>query len=269
MKKNNLNKFDTLIDNLSENFSKVSNFNKLQETNEGRKLFNTIVKTISDFESFQSLFLHYYIPASNKSISDTWNQVSKSKYKSLINITKEDLKENLYETIRLGYVGLFHKYESYLNILVESVDFLLKDLNTENNLFGIDEYCKKEFNIKITKSHHLFSITKKINYISNCVKHYDGLPIKNPIHEEFIDSNKAEKIKISKEEFRTDIERLKKHNELLMAQIIMMGFKQYFDLEDGIIKKSIKDEFKEEEVFQEKLSQLRNTMNLVLSDFNT
>lgn len=269
MKINKINNFDILIENLSENFSKIADFNKLQETEEGRKLFNAIVKNISDFESFQTLFIQYYIPASNKSISNTWNQISKSKYRAILNISKEDLKDNLYETIRLGYVGLFHKYESYLNTLIDSVNFLLQDLNNENKLLNIEEYCKKEYNIILkSRSHHLFKITSRVNYISNCIKHYDGFPIKEPIHEDFINSNKKEKIKISKEEFKNDIEKLKKHNQSLMEQVIMMGFKQYFDLDNSVIQKSLKEKFEDENLLKEELSKMRKTLDLILSDFS-
>ena len=142
MKKPKLNPIDILIEKLSENFAQIKDFDKLQESEEGQELWNLIVKSTSEMETFQSLFLNYYIPASNKSIADSWNQISNSKYKHLLNISKEELKENLYETIRLGYIGLFHKYESYLKALVKAVNFLLKDLNEENKLLSIEEYCK-------------------------------------------------------------------------------------------------------------------------------
>ncbi len=113
------NPIDLLVERLADNFAKVKDFDKLQDSEEGKKLFDLIIKSTSEMENFQSLFLNYYIPSSNRSIADSWNQISKSKYKHLLNISKDQLKENLYETIRLGYVGLFHKYESYLKALID------------------------------------------------------------------------------------------------------------------------------------------------------
>lgn len=260
------NPIDNLIENLSKNFSLISNFDKLQETEEGRKLFDLIVISISEMENFELLFLNYYIPASNKSIVDSWNQINKSKYKHLLNISKESLKENLYETIRLGYVGLFHKYESYLKALVSAVNFLLRDLNKENNLLCIEDYCKKEFKIDIYKSHDKFSITKRINYVSNRVKHSDGY-LKEPIHPDFLHFNINEKIKIEKEIFKVDIQRLKTHCELLLSQVLTIGFKQYLELDYEIIKQSLKPEFQGEIDTIEKLELIKNQFNQVLSDF--
>ncbi|RKD86003.1 hypothetical protein [Mangrovibacterium diazotrophicum] len=267
MKKRHINTIDVLIERLSESFAKIKNFNILQESEEGRRLFDLIVKSSSELENFQTLFLNYYIPASNKSIVDSWNQVKTSKYKHLINISKDELKDNLYETIRLGYVGLFHKYESYLKSLVDAVNFLLKELNDENNLMSIEDYCKKEFKINIFKSHHLFPITERINYISNCIKHWDGYPVKEPIILDFKYSDPNKKIQIESEEFKSDIERLKSHCQLLLSQIMMIGFKQYFELDYLTIKESLKPEIKENEETKEKIEQAMKNIDFILSDF--
>jgi len=261
------NPIDLLIERLSENFAKVKDFDKLQDSEEGKRLFDLIIKSTTEMENFQALFLNYYIPSANKSIADSWSQVSKSKYKHLLNISKDELKENLYETIRLGYVGLFHKYESYLKSLVNATNFLLKEINEENNLLSIEEYCKKEFNIDIFKSHDRFTITKRINYISNCVKHRDGFPIKEPIHPDFIHSKPDKKIRIEKEIFRIDIERLKSHCQLLMSQIMTIGFKQYFELDYETIKNSLKPESEESVETKLKLEEVIKNFDFVLSDF--
>ena len=127
MKKANpkYNPIDLLVERLADNFAKVKDFDKLQDSEEGKKLFDLIIKSTSEMENFQTLFLNYYIPSANKSIADSWTQISKSKYKHLLNISRDQLKENLYETVRLGYVGLFHKYESYLKALINATNFLL------------------------------------------------------------------------------------------------------------------------------------------------
>lgn len=263
------NQIDLLVEQLSENFAKVKDFDKLQESDEGKKLFDFIIKSTAEMENFQTLFLNCYIPSANKSIIDSWNQVSNSKYKHLLNISKDQLKENLYETIRLGYVGLFHKYETYLKSLVDATNFLLKQLNEENNLLSIEEYCKKEFRTDIYKSHDKFSITRRINYISNCVKHWDGFPIKEPIPPDFLHSKADEKIRIEKEIFKTDIDRLKSHCQLLMSQIIVMGFKQYFELNFDRIKKDLKPELKESAETKQKIEQLVKSFDFILSDFKS
>lgn len=267
MRKKKTNSFDILVERLADGFSKVKDFDKLQESEEGQRMFDLIVKSTSEIETFESLFLNYYIPASNKSIVDTWNQVSKSKYKHLLNLQKEDLKENLYETIRLGYVGLFHKYESYLKALIDAVNFLLAELNEENNLLNIQDYCKKEYNVNIFKSHNRFPITNRINYISLCVKHYDGFPVREPINPEFKFHNPNERIKIEKDIFKSDIDRLKIHCNSILSQIIMIGFKQYFDLDEGIIKQSLKEDLKDKPETFEKINEVKDNFDKLLSEF--
>ncbi len=262
-----INSIDLLIEKLAIGFANTKDFEKLQESEEGQKMFDFLVKSISDMETFESLFLNYYIPASNKSIVDSWKQISESKYKHLLKIKKEELKENLYETIRLGYVGLFHKYESYLKALVKATDFLMTDVNQENNLLGIEKYCKKEYGIEIYKSHDLFPITNRINYVSICVKHYDGLPTKIPIHSDFKNYDKTERIKLDQSVFKSDIDRLKIHCELLLTQLITMAFKQYFSLDYETIQKSLKPELKSKLETKDKIDDIKKNFDLVLSDF--
>lgn len=261
MSKKSFNHLDFIIENLADKFSKIKDFDKFQDSEEGKKLFSLIVKNSSELQTFETLFLNYYIPATNKSIADSWSQISTSRYKSLLNISKDDLKENIYETIRLGYVGLFHKYESYLNSLVEAVDFLLKDVNEEFETLNINEYCKKEFKVNIYKSHHLFKITSRINYICNCIKHYDGYALKEPILQDFQHYPKTKRIEIEKEAFKNDIESLKKHCELILSQILMIGFKQITDQQmqdsEDIMTPDIEEKYKK----------LQANFKFVLSDF--
>ncbi|WP_438711287.1 hypothetical protein ACSTS3_22535 [Aquimarina muelleri] len=267
MKKRQINPIDLLIDNLSVNFAKINDFEKLQESEEGQRLFDLIVKSTSEMESFQALFLNYYIPAANRSIADSWTHISKSKYKSLLNISKQDLKDNLYETIRLGYVGLFHKYESYLKDLVAATNFLFAELREENNLLTLEKYCKKEYNIDIYKSHYQFDITKRVSYICNCVKHKDSFPVKEPIHPDFKHSDRNKKIEIEKEIFKIDIEQMKIHCQSLQSQLFSMGFKQYLELEFETILESVKPELKESLETKEKILLAKKNFELVLSDF--
>jgi hypothetical protein len=267
MKKTKINSLDIIIENLAENFSKIEDFDKFQESEEGKELFDFVIKSTSEMENFQSLFLDYYIPAANKSIADSWKLISTSKYRQLINTTKEELKDNLYETIRLGYVGLFHKYESYLKSLVNATNYLMKDINQENKLLSIEKYCKKEFGVDIFRSHHKFSTVSKINYICNCIKHYDGYPIKEPKHSYFKYSNPDKKICLNKDDFKHDIEMLKLHCESLLSQLMMMGFKQYFELDYNTIKESLKPELRDKTDTEEKLNKLKENFKIVLSDF--
>ena len=46
---------------------------------------------------------------------------------------------------------------------------------------------------------------QKINWVSNCVKHYDGFPVKKNPPAQFSNADKGKQIKIGKDEFEKDI----------------------------------------------------------------
>ena len=58
-KKPKSNPIDILVERLSVNFSQVKDFDKLQESDEGKRLFDLIIKSTSEMENFQTLFLDY------------------------------------------------------------------------------------------------------------------------------------------------------------------------------------------------------------------
>lgn len=112
------NPIDQLVENLLKQFSQIENFDLTQNDPLGNKMFNFVIKNVSELNAFKNLFIQYYLPASIKSSQDFQRDLKFSKYKNLIQVTPKDLKENYYETVRLGYVGAYHKYESYLKELI-------------------------------------------------------------------------------------------------------------------------------------------------------
>jgi len=116
--KNKVNSIDLLIENLQKEFSKIPNFELTQNDPLGKKLFDFVVRFVSEFHSYQDLFVQFYLPASLKSIQIFKRELKFSKYKQFFNLTEDEYKENYFETVRLGYVGAFHKYESFLKNLI-------------------------------------------------------------------------------------------------------------------------------------------------------
>lgn len=240
------NSIDLLIENLAKEFIQIPNFDLTQSDPIGNKVFNFVVRLVSEFHSYQNLFVQHYLPASLKSIQIFKREVKHSKYKGLFNLTEDEYKENYYETVRLGYVGAYHKYENYIKSLSLLMDEFFKELDFDNKFLPIKEYIKSEFDVDIFKSSHRFLITQKINWISNCVKHYDGFPIKEPIPEIFNYHKKTEKMKIDSKEFKSDMQFLIKHNQLMLSTFFLIGFHQFFGSEFETIKDQLKPENKEE-----------------------
>ena len=105
----------------------------------------------------------------------------------------------------------------------------------------IEHYLKSEFNIELRKTINNFFPTEKINWISNCVKHYDGYPIKEPIYRYYLYSDKTSKIKIESKEFKNDIESLLNHNQLILSALFFVGFHQYISQEFSKIENQLSE----------------------------
>ncbi|WP_428742335.1 hypothetical protein [Tenacibaculum sp.] len=240
------NSIDLIVENLLKEFSKIKDFELTQNDPMGNKFFNFVVRLVSEFRAYQNLFIQYYLPASRNSINETKREIKHSKYKDFFHITEEEFKENYYETIRLGYVGAYHKYEGYIKRLLPLMDEFFKDLDFENEFIPLENYLKNEFGIVLKKTVNNFHITKKINWISNCVKHYDGFPIKEPIPKEFEYLSKEKKIQIESKEFKSDMESLITHNNLMLSTFFLIGFHQFFGYEFSSIKDQLKPENQEE-----------------------
>src|SRR5687768_6361483 len=113
MKKKSRNKFDSLVENLVKEFSKIPNFDLTSTDEAANKIFNTVTFRMAEIISYKDLVCQHYIPATNKAIFEARKDFQMSQYRFALTTTDLDFKETLYETVRLSYVGLFHKLENY------------------------------------------------------------------------------------------------------------------------------------------------------------
>lgn len=265
MLKKKINSIDLLIENLQKEFTKIPNFELTQNDPLGKKLFDFVVRFAFEFQSYQDLFVQFYLPNSLKSIQTFKRELKFSKHKQFFNLTDDEYKENYYETIRLGYVGAYHKYESFLNNLIPMIDEFFKEIDFENKFLSIKEYLKIEFDVELKKTAYNFPVTRKINWICNCVKHYDGFPIKEPVPKylDYFDKNK--KIQIDSKEFKKDMQELIKHNQNMLTLLFYVGYHQFLGLEFLTIENQLKPEHRE----KEKIEKMRQILGVsIKSLFN-
>lgn len=203
MKKGKQNKIDLLIVNLANEFSKIPNFDLTQTDADANRLFNFIITRFSDIQDYKTLYQRYYIPSTNKALVDTKKELKTSFYKKLLNISESQLKENYYDTIRLGYVGLFHKVENYVKDLLKEANLLFNDGKQGND--SIEKFFEKNYDFKFNNWYSDIWL-HKINWICNCVKHYDGYPKKEPKYKYLEYLPEDEKIRINHDEFYKDID---------------------------------------------------------------
>lgn len=113
-KKKTKNSVDNTFELLVQEFLQVPNIERINEDEAYARIVSFITFRFLDLASYKNLVLQQFIPATNKAIVQTKNDYKTSQYKNLLNLGDDDFKEPLYETIRLAYIGLFHKFENYL-----------------------------------------------------------------------------------------------------------------------------------------------------------
>lgn len=197
------NGYDALIENLMEAFLKIPNIDLVNTDSTANKMFNIICFRLVDMSSFKELVLKHYIPATNKAIATSIAEVNASRYKHLLKIPRHEFQETLFQTIRLSYVGLFHKLESYVNDVMEMADLLIENKTGES----VEKFAKRKFNLSL-RDWQLFHISHKFNWVSNCAKHYDGFPKKTPKPLFCEDFPEDKRLELNTEEFKRDSEYL-------------------------------------------------------------
>ena len=105
-------------------------------------------------------------------ISDTKGYINTSVYKQHLKKAVESLNLIHEDTIRIGYVIFFHKYESFINEYVSWMENNQLDL-TKNAGQTLIEYCKEKFDFN-PRAWWKFPSVHTVNFISNCSKHHDG-----------------------------------------------------------------------------------------------
>jgi hypothetical protein len=198
------------------------------------------IKKLAELASFRSLFSHNYIPEAEKAVVQAKRDYKHSKYKDLFSLGESDFRENVDETIRLGFIGLFHKYEAFVTQLLLVADDLIKDTGHDEKI-TVKSYAKTEFGIiindwKITPQIHF------LNWINVCNKHHDGFPVKEPAPE-FVENNrllfpKDKRMKLTKKEFETAAASLLEFYPILQKVVFTIAiYKMGFD------KKAMKNNY--------------------------
>jgi hypothetical protein len=260
---------DNLVVNLTSEFSKIPNFHLTQDDPDGNRLFNFIVGRFSEIHDFKTLFRRYYIPATNRAIVDAKKQIRNSRFKKIISITEEQSKENYYALIRLGYVGLFHKLESFINELCFEANLIFN--TDEEECETIEEFALREYNWK-PKDWYNDPFTHRINWIAICEKHYDGYPKKKPKYPHLQHLPEEDKIRIDQSDFYRDLEYVSdKYYLFRLRQIFTLGaYKNLMSShENGALNQELEAQFIDLKLKMQSMmatSDYRNSVNKIVND---
>ena len=249
MNKKAKNQFDTFVESLSEKFSKITNFELLSESDETKRISNYLVQTIIELNSIKSLFIGLYIPQTNKFIYESKQEFKKSKYSKFIKIEDDLWKSETNELVRIGYVTLFHKYESFASKIFPLIDD--NYIKFQDSSISLKQYALKEFDLKIDEEWFLNSFLKKLNWICNCQKHNDGFPQTTKSFYKDNSLNKYlypefEKIKVPPDNLKNDIEFMVEFVQVLFQNVMSIALFRMAE-ESSTNSDDMDDEFKKEQ----------------------
>lgn len=242
---------DQVIESLAQEFSKIPNFDLTQTDPEANRLFNFILRKATEITAFKGLFLSHYIPATNRAIAEAKIEIKKSFYRSIIKTTDDEMKENHYEIIRLGYVGLFTKIENFHKELIVEIDYALNEGKGD-----LRSFIEKKFEYNF-KNWHWDSTVKKINWINNRVKHDGSYPNDDPPFQLRL-LPKDQKIRISKDEFSTDL-------DFISGDYFIMIIRMYSTF--GLYKIFMEDDtsLSEDEEYQREIRKIEESIRKLIS----
>ena len=260
MKKKKIpNKFDSLVERLIKEFIKIPNFDLTSTDEVANKAFNIITFRIAEVTSYKELVCQHFIPATNKAIFNAQKDFHNSRYKYLLKTRDLDFKETLHDTVRLAYVGLFHKLENYINDVIKLPELICGDLyETEGTVV---KWAKDKFKFDI-KDWQQFYITHKINWICNCVKHKDGFPVKEPKPLGFKFADESKRIKVTPDDFKRDCEMLIKFYPIYIQAMFMFAQHKL-----ATEKPLIKEDYKYSHGFYEEQLQRLNHLDETMKHF--
>ena len=128
MRKPIINPFDTFVENLIREFSKIPNFQLVSTDSDENHALNMISFRVADLSAYKELVCHHFVPAANRVIADTKKLVHSSKCRSLVKIRDTGFEETMYDTIRLAYVSVYHKLESFVRDVLTMTEDLFAEL---------------------------------------------------------------------------------------------------------------------------------------------
>ncbi len=128
----------------------------------------------------------------------------------------EGMKENYNETIRLGYIALYHKFENFNNVLIKEVDNHFEEIYEKKESFKA--FAKRE--LQVDKWPKISKDIERIGWICNSIKHTDGFP-KLPVDPAFKDHPRDKKLVFSKDDLMNDIDKVNSFCESIVAYAVL------------------------------------------------
>lgn len=260
------NPFDKLVNSFITEYKKIPNFDKLTTDEDLFRVHTFVATRLTGLYSTRDLVVANFIPAVNRSIAETRANMNASAYKHVLKTIPNDVEDIRHETLRLGYVYMFHKYEN----LVKSYMQLMENLSTETSQESnetLEEYLMRRFTFNPLQWHK-FPKVHKIQFVANCSKHSDGFcKLDNPKFSKpraFLSTPDDEMIKPSVQEFKED------------SNLLITSVQSLFKIVSNAniartVENNMNSKFKYQDLPEEPLydEQTRNLMKLQVENYDS
>lgn len=213
MRHKHVNPYDAQFDLLHKTLSEVKDIDKLLASAGGQRFLEFISVRQYELNGLGGLYKQVIIPAVNRNSVEQMNLWRKSRYSKIIEIDEQHFREDKYHVIRLAYVQLFHRWESFINDLFPLCEQLPDEPLYPNG--ALYEYVKSNLEVDL-KRPSFHPTLKEVNFIANCVKHTNGLPTRRPVPARFKDLDGTVPLRIPDAELYKDMETIRN----LMGQIV-------------------------------------------------
>lgn len=269
--KQKLNPLDERIAAFSNEFAKIPNFSRSMQDPEIAKAHKFIVAKITGIAATKDLIIRSFMPAVQKEINATLLNIRTSTYKEIIKNVDFDLEDLKYETIRLGYVLTFHKYENFVKQFLSLWESLSTSITAETNQ-ALENYIKNQFNFN-PKAWHEFPSVHKISFISNCTKHQDGkCKLDNPAYKKplaYLTFSDDDIIKPTVQEYRKDIDMLLESTNMLVSIIAYANNHRYIEHDLNSYQENDPDINKLKNSVLPKLAEVRTIIERMIALYRT
>lgn len=220
--------------------------------NEGMLHFvSTMLAHFAGIQDFKILFKQYYVAQASRADVQIKKAVRKSRYKKYISKEFNEVGTSKDEIIRLGIIGLYHKYEAYRSeLIIKMNEYLEKD----NCHIDIAEYAELNYRFRFRdnwKNQTLF----ELSWLCNRIKHDNARPVDRAhpnrrIPEKFKLLPPDRKIIITSKEFYNYIDQLYSFCTKLFELIVQIGLRiqiECLDPENDLIvkKREVEDKVRE------------------------
>lgn len=203
------------------------NRNQLEVFKDEKQMLLSLVKSISwtnQFSLIEALYIDKFIPEAESVDKEAHEEIDILKNEYKLEISYQNLA--YFETIRFGYIALYHKLENCRKELLKTI---LPIFNLSENDFK--KIFESYFQVKFDKPKT--GIVYKFSWIADCTKHQNAIASeRNNPPPEFVNYPKGKPLEIAKDTFRVDAKELKSYFKNLCLQSVMVSIMHEFNINE-------------------------------------